>query len=112
MNRIKLSFIHSGQTDSEIQNILLKEWHDKLQGSADGDTMLNDLCHRYQSEKNTLKNRLRGERDIMTVEQRLHEYKLMYREYLKASLESTFESACLVIGVAETVGTIGSEIDR
>ena len=73
--------------------------------------MLDDLCLRYQSEKDTLKSKLRGEYEIMNVTQRLQEYKLMYREYLKASLESSFESACLVIGVAETV-TSGSEIDR
>ena len=73
--------------------------------------MLHDLCVRYQSEKDTLKSRLRGEREIMTVSQRLQEYKLMFREHLKASLEASFESASLVIGVAEMVGH-GKEIDR
>ena len=82
-----------------------------MQGKVDSDKMLRDLCVRYQSEKDTLKSRLRGEREIMTVEQRLQEYKLMFREYLKASLEASFESACLVIGVAEIVGN-GKEIDR
>ena len=102
---------NEGKTDSEIHNILLKEWREKLQGKVDGDKMLDDLCLRYQSEKDTLKSRLCGEHEIMNVTQRLQEYKLMYREYLKASLESSFESACLVVGVAETA-TSGSEIDR
>ena len=89
----------------------MKEWHEKLQGKVDSDKMLNDLCVRYQNEKALLKSRLRGEREVMTVGQRLQEYKLMFREYLKASLESSFECACLVIGVAETVAN-GSEIDK
>jgi hypothetical protein len=87
----------------------LKEWQEKLQGKVDGDNMLHDLSIRYQREKDTLKRRLCGDHEIMTVTQRLQEYKLMYREYLKASMESSFESACLVISVAETSN---NEIDR
>ena len=89
----------------------MQEWQKKLQGKGDSEKMLHDLCLRYQSEKQTLKSRLRGERDVMSVAQRLHEYQLMFREHLKASLESSFESACLVIGVAETV-TNSNEMDR
>lgn len=101
----------TGKTDSEIHNLLLKEWQEKIKGKVDSERMLNDLCLRYQNEKDVLKSRLRGEHEVMTVSQRLQEYKLLFREHLKASLESSFESACLVIGVAETV-LIGNEVDK
>lgn len=73
--------------------------------------MLRELCHRYQQEKELMKNKLRGDGEtVMTVLQRLQEFKLLYREQLKASLERSFESACLVVGVAETAAN--AEINR
>lgn len=101
-----------GRTESEINEIFHKEWRELLAGQVDSDTMLQEICNRYQQEKESMKGMIRGEGDFpMTISQRLQEFKLLYREQLKASLEQSFESACLVIGVAETV-TSAHKIDR
>ena len=100
-----------GKTDSEIHNIIVQEWQSKLLGEVDIHHMLNDLCSRYQSEKGTLKCKLRGERGGMTGLQWLQEYKFMYRQHLKASIEASYESACLAVAVCESSAN-GCEIDR
>ena len=102
----------SGKLDTEIHTILQNEWEEQLKGIKDSETMLSDLCERYQQEKELLKKTVRGAGSVaMTASHRLHEFKLLYREQLKASLELNFESACLVVGVAETFVNY-NEIDK
>ena len=65
--------------------------------------MLISLEARYQGDKDVLTARLRGaDGQTMTSEERLAEFVLLVREYLRGKHEHKFESCAPAVGMAET----------
>lgn len=92
----------TGKTEKEIKEELTHNEERDGRGTVTGDRMLISLEERFQADTDILTTKLRGaDGQTMTSEQKLTEYVLLIREYLRAKHEHKFESCAVAVAMAE-----------